>query len=57
MPGRSFQPVTKPLMQKKTEKKFLQVAGAYSKAKGAGVNVSSCCKQIFPPFLLMRGTV
>lgn len=38
-------------------KLFLQVAGAYSKAKGAEVNVSSCCKQIFQPFfsLLMQG--
>lgn len=34
------------------------MAGAYSKAKGAEVNVSSCCKQIFPLFsLLMKGTV
>lgn len=35
-------------MHKKTAEN-LQVASAYSKAKGAGVNLSSCCKQRFPP--------
>lgn len=59
MPERSFQPAHYAFNAEENRgKQFLQVAGAYSKAKGAGVNVSSCCKQIFPPFsLLIRGTV